>query len=127
MIRVVNIRGRKAQANDYYIGRSRKGEPRNPLGNPFPIERFGRVGCINLFEAEFKEVMTYSHDTNHFDYDEVVRALNGIVEIHNEYGDVNLVCWCAPLKCHGTVIANYITKHMLKETQCQTMIVNTNS
>lgn len=37
-------------------------------------------------------------------------ALDDVVAMLHKRGSVNLVCWCAPLACHGSVIADYIVR-----------------
>lgn len=80
MIRVVNKKVHKPSSNDLYIGRPSK------WGNPFVIGRDG-------------------------DRDEVVRKYAEwvieqplLMESLRELQDKNLVCWCAPLACHGHVL-----------------------
>ena len=77
-----------------YIGRP------SILGNPFVIGPDGtRDEVIAKYQIWFDEQIEARNDI----YDEVVRLLN-IARKDN----LVLICWCAPLKCHGNVIKNWI-------------------
>ena len=81
-----------------YIGRP------NPLGNPFVIERDGtRDEVIVKYRTWLYAVA--KTDTR-------VRAvLNALLQIAETNEAIRLVCWCAPLPCHGDVIAEWLHEH----------------
>jgi hypothetical protein len=64
----------------HYIGRP------SPLGNPFPVEPYGRTKAIELFEEHARKDGL------------VLAAIKALPE------DAVLGCWCAPEACHGDVI-----------------------
>lgn len=88
MTKVVNIkRGEKA---DVYIGRP------SPFGNPYVIGPDGdRDEVIRLFRAYFYGRL------------EMDPAWKAKVE---ELKGRSLGCYCAPMACHGLVIAEYLDR-----------------
>ena len=70
-----------------YVGRP------SPFGNPFTAKRHGRERAIALYRAYFHNRL--GRDPK---FRAAVDALDGQV----------LVCHCAPLACHGDVIAEYL-------------------
>ena len=90
-----------------YIGRGRGGIPGN-FGNPFSIGRDGtREEVIEKFRVYFKERLQNNIA--------VRAAFNGLV-YHASVGDLYLVCWCAPLACHGDVIRELILAEIALKT-----------
>ena len=102
-INVVNKKTHRPEACDVYIGRP------SALGNPYSVEKYGRDGCIKMFETEFN-VMIQGIDMPHLNYESCKQQLKAIENAAKLYNRVNLVCWCAPLACHGDVIAEYFHK-----------------
>jgi len=95
MITVVNKKTYKGKGE--YIGRP------NVLGNPFPVS-MGRDKCI----AEYKKWLNNKIKSK----DSAVCAeLNRLYKIA-KHGDLTLVCWCAPLACHGDVIKAVIEEKL---------------
>lgn len=95
MTTVINIKdapeGWQSDPQYIYIGRAvpRKGLKRSLFANPFVIGEDGsREACVRKFEGWTAGVM-------HMAYGQSVRLLRG----------KTLVCWCAPLMCHGDVLA----------------------
>jgi len=90
-----------------YIGRGNGGDGhmlnteignRGWLGNPFPVDKHGRVGCIERFETEFQHRLE-----NDPEFRTAVKNLKGEI----------LGCWCQRINddgpgCHGEVIAEYV-------------------
>lgn len=74
------------------------------LGNPFYMKNeFERNRVCEQYEAYFHEKMQRT-DTDF--YREVMR----LHEILQQYGKLELYCWCAPKRCHAETIKNYIEK-----------------
>ena len=92
MIRVVNKRHFKG--NGIYIGRP------SLLGNPFVL---GKDGNREEVIAEYKDYLKRAIEEN-----EKVRAEFETIKELSTKGDVFIVCWCAPKKCHGDVIKQMI-------------------
>ena len=99
MIKVVNKKTYKGAG--VYIGRP------TPLGNPFPVSN-GRERCIEQYEQWLDEQLM----TN-----PLVRTMfDALVVYYRHTGSLTLTCWCAPLACHGDVIARKI-KEICNETE----------
>lgn len=97
MIKVMNKRSFKSNTCvDVYIGRP------SVLGNPFRITgKVTRKECIEAYRGWIHERINDADE-------EVLRELERIRNLVKKYGRVNLVCWCAPLPCHGDVIKEYL-------------------
>ena len=74
-----------------YIGRGRGSK----FGNPYLVSKGGRDSAIAKFELLV-------------DSDPKFRAL-----IRKELRGKNLVCWCAPLPCHGDILLEIANKKAL--------------
>ncbi len=97
MITVANVRTTTAGV---YIGRRMPGRAGSPLGNPYTLTpRTARAAVIAEYEAWLDGQL--SSDTR------VRRAFDQLVEAAR-HGDLVLLCWCAPLECHGDVIRRRI-------------------
>lgn len=88
MITVVNKKHHLQTPNDIYIGRP------EILGNPYPVS-MGREKCIAEYRKYFEHEMMTNVMFNHTIHKIAHRA---------SVQDINLVCWCSPLSCHGDVI-----------------------
>ena len=40
--------------------------------------------------------------------------LDLILDMHEKYGKINLLCWCKPKSCHGDFIKKYLEKRLLE-------------
>jgi hypothetical protein len=104
MINIVNKYKHTPSPADFKIHRP------SALGNPFThlagktLAKYvveNRDAAVESFEPSIIERLNNN--------DPEVRAeLNKIVEMEKKYGTVNLVCFCAPLRCHGEVIRKII-------------------
>ena len=78
-----------------YIGRP------SVLGNPYRIGVNGtREEVIEKYTTWFRYQLEYNHH--------VVSEIRRLREVHLEYPNLYLICWCAPLACHGHVIASVL-------------------
>lgn len=96
MIYIVNKKHFKTTGKKVvYIGRP------SVLGNPFKINTVNttREQSIQMYKQYFYEQIKTSTPFRK----EVSRILN-LAKID----DVYLVCWCAPLDCHGRIIKEFI-------------------
>jgi hypothetical protein len=97
VITVANIR---TATSGVYIGRAMPGRAGSPLGNPYKITSGAvRADVIARYEAWLDTQL--SSDTP------ARRAFNKLIEAAR-HGDLVLLCWCAPLECHGDVIRRRI-------------------
>ena len=104
MISVINNRGIKTEAGavNVYIGRP------SPLGNPYSLALYERSESIKLFSDEFYTLISSKKNTKNLKYKEVREILKKIYLAHKDNKHVKLICWCAPLACHGDVIKQFI-------------------
>lgn len=103
MITVVNKRTHTKTTKDVYVGRG------SVLGNKFTHKNINntkaKVQCSCRTQAieMYDDWLTTEIKTNQ----EVKNELNRIYLLAKS-GDVNLVCYCAPLDCHADVIKKLI-------------------
>lgn len=75
--------------NTLYIGRNMnfyvKGTFQSKWHNPFPVKKYGRDKCLELFEEYIKN--------NKSLYDNL-----------DELKEKELGCWCKPELCHGDIL-----------------------
>lgn len=81
----------------FYIGRP------EVLGNPFEIGKHGtREEVVAKYRTWLKEA--YYSTTEY----RVRISIDRMVLRHCEGESITLVCWCAPLLCHGDVIKEFV-------------------
>lgn len=93
---VVNIRDHPdwQAEGGVYIGRGFRGQKASMAANPFHIGRDGnREEVIVKYKSWFSMRIWGNPEFN-----ETIEAMRGKM----------LVCWCAPEKCHGNVIVEYL-------------------
>lgn len=74
------------------------------LGNPYHMRDESKRDCVcNQYEEYFNENMKYPESAF---YNEVMR----LQKILQEYGKLELFCWCAPKRCHAETIQRYLQK-----------------
>lgn len=105
MPRVLNIQkdGRAMAAEPYmYVGRP-KGAERWHFGNPF-THRAGTKASVIVSSRE-EAVRAFSDWLSGFRYQEVEpQRRQWILDNLHLLKGKNLVCWCAPLICHGEIL-----------------------
>lgn len=103
MITISNIR---QNSKGEYIGRENKtfGVGESPLSNPFPLKRESeRDGVIDRYRYWLEESLT----------EDFVRVeIERLKKIYVDTGELNLVCWCFPRRCHGEVIREVILREI---------------
>jgi len=104
MIYVVNKRYFKREGEDVvYIGRP------SVYGNPFPVDPFRgmtREHVIKLYKGYFNRMLLTEQEFQLA----IVRILHKA-----RLRDIYLVCWCAPLDCHGRIIKEFIDEILESE------------
>lgn len=74
------------------------------LGNPYHMSHESQRDTVcEQYEAYFYENMQYSNTAF---YNEIMR----LHEILQQYGKLELFCWCAPKRCHAETIKTFIEK-----------------
>jgi len=92
VITVVNKRHFKGKG--IYIGRP------GPLGNPFIV---GRNGSLDEVMEKYEKYLPSGIKSSK----KMAEAFERIKKAAKE-GDVNLICWCVPKKCHGNIIKRMV-------------------
>jgi len=80
-----------------YIGRKCYDYDESPLANPFRESVYGREKCISMYRRWLWGKITSGDE-------EVTTELARLFQLSLQPEGVKLVCWCAPLPCHGDVI-----------------------
>jgi len=115
MLKVVKKTKHVSTNTDYYIGRTKRREE-SPLGNLFSHED----NTLAEFKVDSRDEAVDSYKVwilekiNKKDI-AVLTALNEIIHmgINNEV--VYLVCWCAPLRCHGEILVEILEQMISKK------------
>lgn len=103
MIRIGNLRKITLAPNEVLI----KIDRTSVLGNPFYMaDESKRDMVCEKYKAYFVKKLA--------DKDQVfIRALRDIYDTMKDH-DVVLGCWCAPKRCHGETIINFINQQIVK-------------
>ena len=106
MIYVVNKRMHKETSRDFYIGRP------NPLGNPYS-HKLGTMAefKVNTRDEAIDQYETHLENCISICDTDTCTELNKIWTMAKE-GDVYLVCWCKPLRCHGDIIKKIVEERL---------------
>lgn len=89
---------RTKAANFHFIGRP------SALGNPFYMANESQRNVVcDKYEVWFKEQILNNNP-------KVLAELELIKAKMNSNSPVNLQCFCAPRRCHGDTIANFLNK-----------------
>lgn len=104
MIRVVNKKTHKPTPNDFYIGRG------SVMGNPYHHKESDHPQALYKVDTAEEAIGCYDKDFLYFyhhktPFQEFIKQLIDR-ELNDE--DTNLVCYCAPNKCHGDVIKKFV-------------------
>lgn len=88
--RLLNVRS-GSPPGAIYIGRPSK------WGNPYRVVQYGRPESIALYEEYL--------------------VASGLVDDIEELRGKDLVCWCAPLPCHGAILLELANMQKEKEKE----------
>lgn len=105
---VVNVRKKKLNkrdikdfeewnslSNTQYIGRNMsfyvKGTDQSKWHNPFPVKKYGREKCLEMYENYIKNNE---------------KLYNSLEELK----DKELGCWCKPEACHGDILLKLLNE-----------------
>ena len=97
---MISIENKKTYKGDgFYIGRP------SPLGNPFAVDaKTSRTKAISLYREWFLKQLETVNPTS--------KAFKILVNHYRDNKELVLICWCAPLECHGEVIRDLVEKVM---------------
>lgn len=110
----IYVRNIKEHTTGYYIGRGCYGYSESILHNPFKITK----------EIERKTVLEKYENY-------LLEKINSNIIIKNEIDklykqslekDLNLLCWCHPLRCHGDIIKKILDYRHLEEKGIESIL-----
>lgn len=105
VINIVNKRYHQPTPIDVYIGRG------SVLGNPYTSKPLSNTKALYQCESRTESIQAYKsyllNEIKNRNMD-IIYELMKIYKAANTTG-VNLVCYCAPKKCHGDVIKELLT------------------
>lgn len=106
-INIVNKHSHTPQPNDYYIGRG------SAFGNPFTHIPSGTKAQFVVKDRDTAcECYKEHFNTNNTLQQAFINLLLPFAIKHN--WDINLVCYCAPLRCHGNYLRQKLLEHKPK-------------
>lgn len=107
MINVLNKYKLKGdEVNAHYIGRG------SVLGNPFSHLKVSKAEftvssrgeAVDKYEDHLRAKLNVDRD--------ITREMVRLRKLFNEFGELNLVCYCHPKRCHGDVIKKLIEESL---------------
>lgn len=112
MIKVVNKNSHTPTDKDIYIGRG------SVLGNPYTgtkelSKTKATYQCDNRTES-IEKYEVYLRDKISKSDPDIIKILSEI-ETKSLNGEVNLVCFCKPKKCHGDIIKQIVEGRLIKK------------
>jgi hypothetical protein len=104
MIQVVNKRTHKPTPDDFYIGRG------SVMGNPYHSKESNHPQALYKVETVEEAIGGYEKylEYSYFNDVSIHETIRGLIDRELNGEDTNLVCYCAPNKCHGDVIKNFV-------------------
>lgn len=106
MISVVNKYKHKPTPNDVYIGRG------SPYGNPYShmdgTQALYRVATRDEAVDKYRHYILLRRQHNEVFAKQLTELANKAKQ-----GDLNLVCFCAPKRCHGDVLKELLEAEYL--------------
>jgi hypothetical protein len=85
-----------------YVGRRVRGRHGSVLGNPFKIKTDAdREDAVARYEAWLREKIAGGDRA-------IVDELDRLATVYLQDQYLRLLCWCAPRRCHGEVIAKVV-------------------
>lgn len=94
------VKNQKDGARGEYCGRP------SPLGNPFYMktEKDRNAVC--------EQYADWFTDKVFEDNSAVMTELRRLWKVHQREGEVNLLCYCAPKRCHCDTIASFLNSYL---------------
>jgi hypothetical protein len=117
-VHIINIKTDdvSGKPNYFYIGRSRNN---NPLSNPYTFNGIHRSLAKMSFKTRDEAVNAYKtyfeKCYNKIGFEPLTNAFDKIYEHYKKGEEIYLGCFCAPLRCHGDIIAEELEKKLIKE------------
>jgi hypothetical protein len=101
MIQIMNLKHNPNPGKiiDFFIDR------RSPVGNPFAMKTESERNFVcDQYQTWFDLIMDGLGEPplNFKEY------INTMRDTHKRFGNINLWCWCAPKRCHGNTIKQWL-------------------
>lgn len=97
---MITVHNKRRHDGGQYVGRP------SPLGNPYVLRRDGtRDQVIALYEHWLRNQVKRGNSA-------VLAELHRLADIHKRTGKLELVCWCAPQRCHADVIKAVLIENL---------------
>lgn len=109
-INVVNKATHAPTDRDFYVGRG------SVLGNPFTSKNIEETKALYQVNSKEEAIEKYSASLKtkiNIKEGLIINTLNEMFEAL-KVGDINLVCYCAPDKCHGDEIKRVLNGMYVK-------------
>ena len=108
MIRVVNKKTHKPTPDDFYIGRG------SVMGNPYHHKESNHPQALYKVDTVEEAIVGYEEHFKHqyFNNPEFHNSVRTLAYRELDGKDTNLVCYCAPNKCHGDIIKKFIEDYV---------------
>lgn len=109
---MITVQNKRQGGKGIYIGRGNKHNAGSVLGNPFKMKHEGdRDRVVEAYRVWLENHMNKE--------DEVKQEIHRIAAKVKAGRSVNLVCWCAPKRCHGDVIKEAVAGLLAAQRQSQ--------
>jgi len=106
LIRVVNKKT-YGDGDGVYVGRP------SPLGNPFTHLQGSKCAEFKVATRDEAVEKYQGWLQNALKRDKNVRmCFDLLVATYREFGELTLICWCAPLRCHAEIIRDMILEEV---------------
>ena len=105
-IEVVNMKNHTPTPYDFYIGRP------SAVGNPYSHKPDSKLAefIVPTRDKAIESYEKYMIDKIESVDEDFVSAINEMLYIYQDFGKLNLCCWCKPKSCHGDYIKSYLDK-----------------
>ena len=95
---IIVANARTYRGDGIYVGRRHPRFKASPLANPYRVGTgMSRTLAATLYEKWLDDQMKSDTPAR--------REIMRLVELYKRNGAMTLICWCAPLMCHGHYVA----------------------
>jgi len=112
MIKVIN------KKNSPYVKGEYIGRP-SILGNPYTHLKTSKFKDLILVKTRNQSVEFYDKwlEESLKNNVDVYLEFERLVDLYIQKSELNLICWCDPLPCHGHILREYIFKRVKEKFQ----------
>lgn len=108
MINVVNKSKHKPTPDDFYIGRG------SVMGNPYHSKESNHPHALYKVDTVEKAIEGYKKylEYSYFNDATINKFIKELIDRELDDQNTNLVCYCAPNKCHGDIIKKFVDDYV---------------